>query len=135
VVCRIIPATELIFCFAVVRLSPLQMASFFNGCATAVGDDVLCQAESRIAYQELNCSRYVYTPHRQIHKKKIHPVHAAYKKTPSAKRTMKFETENKKVRIRGIEPRSVPWEGTMIPLHQMRCLIVGILMCNGLLYA
>lgn len=24
------------------------------------------------------------------------------------------------MRIRGIEPRSVPWEGTMIPLHQMR---------------
>jgi len=24
------------------------------------------------------------------------------------------------VRIRGIEPRAVPWEGTMLPLHQMR---------------
>ena len=28
--------------------------------------------------------------------------------------------EHKNLRIRGIEPRSVPWEGTMIPLHQMR---------------
>ena len=25
-----------------------------------------------------------------------------------------------KLRIQGIEPWSVPWEGTMIPLHQMR---------------
>ena len=24
------------------------------------------------------------------------------------------------LRIQGIEPWSVPWEGTMIPLHQMR---------------
>ena len=24
------------------------------------------------------------------------------------------------MRIQGIEPWSVPWEGTMIPLHQMR---------------
>ncbi len=24
------------------------------------------------------------------------------------------------LRSRGIEPRSVPWEGTMIPLHQLR---------------
>ena len=29
-----------------------------------------------------------------------------------------------KMRIQGIEPWSVPWEGTMIPLHQMRfCLL------------
>ena len=30
------------------------------------------------------------------------------------------KNENQSLRIRGIEPRSVPWEGTMIPLHQMR---------------
>ena len=30
------------------------------------------------------------------------------------------EESEKEMRIRGIEPRSVPWEGTMIPLHQMR---------------
>ncbi|KAM2898953.1 hypothetical protein COP2_008430 [Malus domestica] len=27
------------------------------------------------------------------------------------------------MRIQGIEPWSVPWEGTMIPLHQMRLLL------------
>lgn len=26
------------------------------------------------------------------------------------------------MRIQGIEPWSVPWEGTMIPLHQMRLI-------------
>ena len=26
------------------------------------------------------------------------------------------------MRIQGIEPWSVPWEGTMIPLHQMRLM-------------
>ena len=25
--------------------------------------------------------------------------------------------KEEQLRIRGIEPRSVPWEGTMIPLH------------------
>ena len=29
----------------------------------------------------------------------------------------------KEMRSRGIEPRSVPWEGTMIPLHQLRLYI------------
>jgi hypothetical protein len=28
--------------------------------------------------------------------------------------------KRKTMRIQGIEPWSVPWEGTMIPLHQMR---------------
>ena len=28
------------------------------------------------------------------------------------------------MRIQGIEPWSVPWEGTMIPLHQMRMLTI-----------
>jgi hypothetical protein len=32
------------------------------------------------------------------------------------------EEDQKNMRIRGIEPRSVPWEGTMIPLHQMRLI-------------
>ena len=30
-----------------------------------------------------------------------------------------------KMRIQGIEPWSVPWEGTMIPLHQMRFTLNG----------
>ena len=30
----------------------------------------------------------------------------------------------KSLRNRGIEPRSVPWEGTMIPLHQLRFLVL-----------
>ena len=32
---------------------------------------------------------------------------------------------SKIMRIRGIELRSVPWEGTMIPLHQMRFRVDG----------
>mgnify|MGYP003702664915 CR=1 FL=1 len=30
--------------------------------------------------------------------------------------------KTERMRIQGIEPWSVPWEGTMIPLHQMRLL-------------
>ena len=30
-----------------------------------------------------------------------------------------------KMLIQGIEPWSVPWEGTMIPLHQMRFTFLG----------
>ena len=34
------------------------------------------------------------------------------------------------MRIQGIEPWSVPWEGTMIPLHQMRWLVTMALYYN-----
>ena len=36
------------------------------------------------------------------------------------KKKSKKKIMEKRVRIQGIEPWSVPWEGTMIPLHQMR---------------
>lgn len=36
------------------------------------------------------------------------------------KRKTKMCGNLKLLRIQGIEPWSVPWEGTMIPLHQMR---------------
>jgi hypothetical protein len=48
--------------------------------------------------------------------------HAVLLKQFSKKKEAKYLTDIKKMRIRGIEPRSVPWEGTMIPLHQMRKL-------------
>ena len=38
----------------------------------------------------------------------------------------KEEVITKCVRIQGIEPWSVPWEGTMIPLHQMRFLLAHL---------
>jgi hypothetical protein len=43
---------------------------------------------------------------------------------PRKKNKEKAEND---VRIQGIEPWSVPWEGTMIPLHQMRLTILHTL--------
>ena len=40
--------------------------------------------------------------------------------------------KNRKLRIQGIEPWSVPWEGTMIPLHQMR-LMLTLALCYSYL--
>jgi hypothetical protein len=37
------------------------------------------------------------------------------------KNVVEFKVKKRNImRIQGIEPWSVPWEGTMIPLHQMR---------------
>jgi hypothetical protein len=46
--------------------------------------------------------------------------HAVLLKQFSKNREAKYLDLTDIMRIRGIEPRSVPWEGTMIPLHQMR---------------
>ena len=45
------------------------------------------------------------------------------------------KNENQSLRIRGIEPRSVPWEGTMIPLHQMRLIDLRVFVNNFVLTA
>ena len=39
------------------------------------------------------------------------------KRKEERERVKKAKTKRNELRIRGIEPRSVPWEGTMIPLH------------------
>ena len=51
-------------------------------------------------------------------KKQRHMQLTTVKLEKLVKQTKKRST--KMLRIQGIEPWSVPWEGTMIPLHQMR---------------
>ena len=47
------------------------------------------------------------------------------KKTVTSINRKKRLEKKASVRIQGIEPWSVPWEGTMIPLHQMRFVLLS----------